>query len=64
MRERGYPDVAVPHAFFRRTGAFDADLSVATAIVEPWLPAVAQQRSERPLSDLKIALQCGGSGAF
>jgi altronate dehydratase len=60
----GRPDIAVPHAVFSRTGAFETDLAAAARIVEPWLPAVAQERTEQPLSDLKIALQCGGSDAF
>ena len=64
MHERRHPGIAVPHAFFSRTGAFEADLSAAARIVEPWLPVVAQERTECPLSDLRIALQCGGSDAF
>jgi altronate dehydratase len=65
MREHGYPGVAVPHAYFTRTGAFSDDLSRAADIVAPWLESVAsQRRTERPLSDLRIGLQCGGSDAF
>ena len=65
MRERGYPEIAVPHAFFTRRGGFEEDLEAAARIVGPWIPGVAtQQRTEQPLSDLRIALQCGGSDAF
>src|SRR5690348_17025146 len=65
MRERGYPQLTVPHAFFSRGGAFESDLVAAEQLVRPWLPAVAaQKRTEHPLSDLRIALQCGGSDAF
>jgi len=64
LQRSGRPDIAVPHAVFSRTGSFEADLASAARIVEPWLPAIAQERSEQPLSDLKIALQCGGSDAF
>ncbi|MGH3099189.1 MAG: UxaA family hydrolase [Streptosporangiales bacterium] len=65
MRAHDYPEIAVPHAFFTRTGRFGADLADATALIEPWLPVVAGQvRTEQPLSDLSIALQCGGSDAF
>jgi altronate dehydratase len=65
MRERGYPEISVPHAFFTRSSGFEADLSAAAAIVEPWIPQVAaQERTEQPLADLKIGLQCGGSDAF
>ncbi len=65
MREHDYPEITVPHAFFTRTGGFGADLAEAAALVEPWIPEVAaQQRTEQPLTDLSIALQCGGSDAF
>ncbi|HET7357622.1 MAG TPA: UxaA family hydrolase [Nocardioidaceae bacterium] len=64
LQRSGRPAIAVPHAVFSRTGAFEADLVAAARIVEPWLPAVAQERTEQPLSDLRIALQCGGSDAF
>ncbi|GAA1557603.1 UxaA family hydrolase [Kribbella lupini] len=62
---QGYPEILVPHAYFTRTGGFEADLTAAGKLIEPWLPVVdAQQRVEVPLSDLLIALQCGGSDAF
>ncbi len=65
MTEQGYPSIKVPHAFFTRQGGFEADLTAAGKLVEPWLPVVAaQQREEVPLADLWIGLQCGGSDAF
>lgn len=65
MAEQGYPSIKVPHAFFTRQGGFEADLTAAGRLVEPWLPVVAaQQREEVPLADLWIGLQCGGSDAF
>ncbi|MQA01845.1 MAG: altronate hydrolase [Streptosporangiales bacterium] len=65
MAAHGYPEIAVPHAFFTRAGSFSGDLAAAAEHVEAWLPALAaQERTEQPLSDLKIALQCGGSDAF
>jgi altronate dehydratase len=65
MAEQGYPSIKVPHAFFTRQGGFEADLTAAGRLVEPWLPIVAaQQREEVPLADLWIGLQCGGSDAF
>ena len=65
MRRRGYPEIAVPHASFTRHGGFEDDLAAAGALVEPWIPQVAaQQRSEQPLADLRIGMQCGGSDAF
>lgn len=65
MRARGYPDIGVPHAFFTRRAGFEQDLDEAAGLAGPWIPLVAaQQRTEQPLSDLRIALQCGGSDAF
>jgi altronate dehydratase len=65
MKDSGYPPITVPHAFFTRTGSFTEDVARAAEIVEPWVPVVAaQRRTEQPLSQLKVALQCGGSDAF
>ncbi|GAB2555915.1 UxaA family hydrolase [Kribbella endophytica] len=62
---QGYPSLQVPHAYFTRARGFEADLTAAGKLIEPWLPVVdAQQRVEVPLADLLIALQCGGSDAF
>ncbi|MGC4937406.1 UxaA family hydrolase [Kribbella sp. DT2] len=65
VEAQGYPALKVPHAYFTRAGGFEADLTAAGKLIEPWLPVVdAQQRVEVPLADLLIALQCGGSDAF
>jgi altronate dehydratase len=65
MRDRGYPEIAVPHAYFTRRGGFEDDLSAAAALVEQWIPEVAaQERTEQPLADVRIGMQCGGSDAF
>lgn len=65
MRERGYPQITVPHAFLTRRGAFSDDVDRAAAVVASWLePVAAQRRTEQPLADLRVALQCGGSDAF
>ncbi|MDX6280072.1 MAG: hypothetical protein QOH03_1143, partial [Kribbellaceae bacterium] len=65
MAARGYPEIRVPHAYFTRRAGFEADLTAAGRLVEPWLPIVAaQERREVPLADLWIGLQCGGSDAF
>ena len=65
LQERGYPTVIAPCATFTRRAGFEDDLASAAAVVEPWLPGVRQaRRSPQPLSELKIALQCGGSDAF
>ena len=56
---------AVLHQFVSLHGRFMDDLNSCAAIIESWLPQVnAMQRTPQPLSELKIALQCGGSDAF
>jgi altronate dehydratase len=65
MAEQGYPPIRVPHAYFTRKAGFEADLTAAGQLVDPWLPILAaQERQEVPLADLWIGLQCGGSDAF
>lgn len=60
-----YPLNAVPHAFLTLKGGFQAGLDQAEAIVLGWLDEVgALPRTPQPLSELKLALQCGGSDAF
>jgi altronate dehydratase len=65
LAEHGYAAADVPHDFVSLEGDHAAELDRATAIVGRWLPAVAATaRSTAPLSELKVALQCGGSDAF
>lgn len=65
LRDHGYAVELVPHAFQSLQPTFGEALEAAAATVRAWLPQVdATERQERPLSDLKIALQCGGSDAF
>jgi len=65
LRDCGYPLDAVLHRFFSIGNDFDAALNDAETIVRGWLPAVdAMRRRQRPVSELRIALQCGGSDAF
>lgn len=65
MRERGYPLADVPHHFLTLHGGLAAGLADGERIVRDWLPVVnALQRTEEPLSGLRVALQCGGSDAF
>lgn len=60
-----YPLADVQHHFMSMQGSFTADLERGKAIVERWLPQVNDMgRIPQPLSELKIALQCGGSDAF
>ncbi len=65
LLERNYPLAEVRHAFFSVTQAHDDALAAAEAIVRPWIADVASDaRTARPLSELRLALQCGGSDAF
>ncbi len=65
LTENGYPLDAVPHAFLTLKGGFQAGVAQAEAIVQGWLDEVnATARAPQPLSELKLALQCGGSDAF
>ena len=63
--EHGYPLDDVPHEFMSLEGSFRADLERAKSHVVGWMEDVnAAGRTEEPLSELKIGLQCGGSDAF
>ncbi len=65
MVTRDYPLAAIRHDFFSLSSSFMADLSRAQTIVAGWLDEVnTLVRTVEPLSELKIALQCGGSDAF
>lgn len=60
-----YPLRHVRHHFLSLSGEFEQDLKQGRQIIDEWLPLVNQcRRSARPLSELKVALQCGGSDAF
>lgn len=65
MRTNGYAIDAVPHCFMSIDGSFETKLEEGVVQIRQWLPGVASaQRSQQPLSQLKLALQCGGSDAF
>lgn len=65
LREHGYPELTVPHAFLSRGGGFADDLARGAEHITGWLPELgAARRTEQPLAHLRIALQCGGSDAF
>ena len=65
LADNNYPLDAVPHRFLTLTDGFQASLDRAEAIVRDWLEEVnATSRDLAPLSELKLALQCGGSDAF
>ena len=65
MQAEKYPIDTIPHRFFSISGTFDMALEEGEQQVRQWLkPLNQQQRTSQPLSELKLALQCGGSDAF
>lgn len=65
MTENNYPLEAVPHRFLSLQAGFDASLDTGETTIKEWLgPVNAMQRTEESVSNIKIALQCGGSDAF
>ena len=65
MVREGYALNDVVHRFYRLQGSFDTDLANGAEIINGWLECVnSVPRTDQPLENLKIALQCGGSDAF
>lgn len=65
LEDHDYPLADVVHAFFSMPPDLAAGLARAAGLVESWLDDVNRgRRSERPLCELRIAMQCGGSDAF
>ena len=65
MVEKGYPLANVTHCFHSLSTSFEANVEWFKNLLGDWLPLVNRvERSAQPLSELKIALQCGGSDAF
>ncbi len=65
MLDKGYPLDSVPHHFFSLKNTLNASFNDAEAIVKKWIALVSsEKRSPRPVSELKMGLQCGGSDAF
>jgi len=65
MLENGYPLGDVTHCFHSLSTSFEANVAWFKDLLAQWLPLVnSVERSAQPLSELKIALQCGGSDAF
>jgi altronate dehydratase len=61
-----YPIHGVRHRFLTLQGGFNASLEKGEAIINGWLKEInaADKHTKQPVSNLKIALQCGGSDAF
>jgi altronate dehydratase len=65
LHERGAPIDALPHATLTLSGDLERDLDRGEAQVRAWIERVAAARRSRvAASELKVALQCGGSDAF
>ncbi len=65
MRENAYPLDDVLHRFHSLSPNFAANVAWFKDLLAEWLPRVNRfERRPQPLSELKIALQCGGSDAF
>lgn len=65
MQAHNYALEEVLHEFMSIEEDFGASLLIGESIVKGWLGAVnGAIRTVEPLSEIKIALQCGGSDAF
>jgi len=65
MQEHGYPLAGLPHRFHTLRHDFATSVAECEAIVRDWIePASRCRREPRPLGELRVALQCGGSDAF
>ncbi len=65
LKKEGYPIDQVLHEYLTLNGAYADRLNEGKTVLEHWLaPVNEMRRSKQPASNLKIALQCGGSDAF
>ena len=65
LRVEGYAIDDLPHRFLSLGGGFDRHLVEAEAQAREWAQRLrGQTRVDLPASQLKLALQCGGSDAF
>ncbi|MBN8636164.1 MAG: UxaA family hydrolase [Anaerolineae bacterium] len=65
LEREQYPLSDVLHQFMSLSRSFEADIQTAVEVVRGWLTTVSgMQRSQVPVSELRIGLQCGGSDAF
>ena len=65
MLENEYPLEHVEHRFHSLATSFEVNVDWFKQLLTEWLPRVnAIERGPQPLSELKIALQCGGSDSF
>ena len=67
LRDKGYPagEDGAPLVYSHLASGYSEAMAAVEAQVRQLLPVANEaERSERPVSELKIALQCGGSDAF
>ena len=65
LNQHKYPTAGLIHHFHTLERDVERELESCRETIRPWIPQVNQfQRSRQPLSELKVALQCGGSDAF
>ncbi len=65
MQANDYPLDHVLHTFYSLSNSYEENVAWFKDLLNDWLPQVNTfERSLQPLSELKIALQCGGSDAF
>ncbi|MFK7848132.1 MAG: UxaA family hydrolase [Rhodothermales bacterium] len=65
LESAGYALDQVPHHFMSLHGAYADHLTEGRQVIQEWYTELNKTaRTKQPLSNLKIALQCGGSDAF
>ena len=65
LNQHHYPTAEVIHQFHTLERDVERELESCRETIRQWIPQVNQfERSDQPLSELKVALQCGGSAAF
>ena len=65
METEAYPLQGVLHHFMSVDRSFEEALAAGEKLIRSWAGKVqSMRRSAQPLSQLKLALQCGGSDAF
>ncbi|MEQ8674859.1 MAG: UxaA family hydrolase [Aggregatilineales bacterium] len=65
LMQNDYPIADIPHHFMSLSNTFEDDLARGDTLIRDWLETVNSfPRTAEPLSELKIALQCGGSDAY
>ena len=65
LNQHKYPTAGLIHHFHTLERDVERELESCRETIRQWIPQVNQfERSGQPLSELKVALQCGGSDAF